>query len=1145
MNVLLVSQCDKRALTETRRILDQFAERRGDRTWQTPITQDGLDTLRKLLRQSARKNTAVACHWVRGLDHTELIWVVGDRSRFNEMGAVPTNTTQRNVLRAEDENDWHSGEDIRLLAQLAALLHDLGKASLAFQNRLRSLIAEKNLYRHEWVSLRLFLAFVGADDDATWLTRLAQPTVQDEATWLAKGRYWRDGMDLAAPPPFANLPPLAAAIAWLVVTHHRLPTVPAKNERTAEQDSWLGKKSDHFNPTQLAGLLGGVHHGWNEVKRGATAPEVAAHWKMDVAGLPVYLPKWRAQASKVAQRLFQLRAKSGKGGWLDNPYVMHVARLTLMLADHHYSSLPPKAAESVKGDEGYKVFANTHSDRSLKQPLDEHLLGVARDAGRIAYGLPDFARHLRHLPMATLRKRAGAGRFHWQDRAADEALSLRSRAAEHGAFIVNMASTGCGKTLGNARIMNAIADPKRGLRCSFALGLRALTLQTGRSYRQTLRLGEDELAVRVGGSASRELFEYHEQLAEASGSASSQALMEEDGDVHFDADSVDASADAGHHGLLGIALRDERIRRLLTAPLLVCTIDHLMPATEAQRAGRQIAPMLRLMSSDLVLDELDDFDLADLPALARLVHWAGLLGARVLLSSATLPPALLDGMFEAYRQGRLQFARNRGLAGGPATGVPEIACLWVDEFVSQPNVCVDLLAFRTAHENFVQQRVMALDQVAPRRRGVLIPLALAASTKEGESRRAFAVQVHAAVQRAHADHAQACPHSGKRVSFGVVRMANIAPLFDVALELFRLGAPAGTRIHLCVYHARFPLLLRSAIERRLDLALDRRKADAVFSVPEIRQALDAHAEQDHVFVVLASPVCEVGRDWDLDWAVVEPSSMRSLIQLAGRVQRHRNQACTKPNIYVFDTNLRHFEHPPGRAAFIKPGFESQVQDKTKPFRLDSHSLGDLLEENEYASITSRPRIQPRAASELRPKASLVDLEHAQLEQAMGVKERAKPPQPVARGLRPEGQQLDAACAWLDPQALLTWALPQHQPFRDDPERDVDLVFLPDDHEPERLVLHRIHQEAKRGQAAIYVREESEGGGGRIEHIDLNANLRPGIAPWGQNDLVALLQELAEARSQPMQRCAERFTPVSVPKSDHGWRYHPALGFAEK
>lgn len=83
MNVLLISQCSKNALTETRRILDQFAERRGDRAWQTPITQAGLDTLHRLLRQTARKNTAVACHWIRGKDHSELLWVVGDVRQFN------------------------------------------------------------------------------------------------------------------------------------------------------------------------------------------------------------------------------------------------------------------------------------------------------------------------------------------------------------------------------------------------------------------------------------------------------------------------------------------------------------------------------------------------------------------------------------------------------------------------------------------------------------------------------------------------------------------------------------------------------------------------------------------------------------------------------------------------------------------------------------------------------------------------------------------------------------------------------------------------------------------------------------------------------------------------------------------------------
>ena len=99
MNILLVSQCQKNALTETRRILDQFAERCGDRVWQTPITQAGLDTLHKMLRQTARKNTAVACYWTHGKNLTELLWIVGDKSQFNSVGLVPKKLTIRNILR--------------------------------------------------------------------------------------------------------------------------------------------------------------------------------------------------------------------------------------------------------------------------------------------------------------------------------------------------------------------------------------------------------------------------------------------------------------------------------------------------------------------------------------------------------------------------------------------------------------------------------------------------------------------------------------------------------------------------------------------------------------------------------------------------------------------------------------------------------------------------------------------------------------------------------------------------------------------------------------------------------------------------------------------------------------------------------------
>ena len=136
MNVMLVSQCTKGALKQSRRILDQFGERRGTNTWQTAITNEGLKTLRKLLRKTARKNTAIACHWIRRKNHSELMWIVGDAGRFNEQGTVPTNKTRSDILRLGSENDWRTGEDIQLLAQMAGLLHDSGTASVAFQEKL-------------------------------------------------------------------------------------------------------------------------------------------------------------------------------------------------------------------------------------------------------------------------------------------------------------------------------------------------------------------------------------------------------------------------------------------------------------------------------------------------------------------------------------------------------------------------------------------------------------------------------------------------------------------------------------------------------------------------------------------------------------------------------------------------------------------------------------------------------------------------------------------------------------------------------------------------------------------------------------------------------------------------------------------------
>lgn len=98
MMVTFISQCQKNALKKTRRVLDAFADRIGNSAWQTVITEDGLLAVKKMLRQTASKNTAVSCHWIRSRSRSELLWVVGSKDQFNSQGIVPVNFTGKEVF---------------------------------------------------------------------------------------------------------------------------------------------------------------------------------------------------------------------------------------------------------------------------------------------------------------------------------------------------------------------------------------------------------------------------------------------------------------------------------------------------------------------------------------------------------------------------------------------------------------------------------------------------------------------------------------------------------------------------------------------------------------------------------------------------------------------------------------------------------------------------------------------------------------------------------------------------------------------------------------------------------------------------------------------------------------------------------------
>lgn len=977
MMVTFVSQCEKKALARSRRVLDAFADRIGDNTWQTVITEDGLVVVKKLLRQSVTKNTAVSCHWIRSRSRSELLWIVGNRNKFNSQGLVPVNATQKSIAQNKWENDWHYLPLIKALVAVAALLHDWGKASVLFQKKLSGNEPKGDPLRHEWISCLLLNALVQQSgnhtSDEAWLNLLIS------AQWHEADLQQQFLNCTDQVRALSQLPPLAQMVAWLIVSHHRLPTLKKSDQNHDRSTPHLNDYAD-ISRHDLSSLLSSIGAAWgyqnkhdqddyhNRLKH---CFEFQHGLLSDSNPWCKNLKKW---AARLKQEMVSAEQCLSDGCWR---VVLHHARLCLMLGDHYYSSCNADANWKTS----LPLIANTDKSGAAKQKLDEHLVHVSQNALQVAQSLSRLAEEMQYAQdLHKLKKKSPQG-FEWQDQAVKTIRNYvknEPNLANQGCFVVNMASTGKGKTIANAKIMQALSLDAQSLRYVLALGLRTLTLQTGDSYTQDIGLASDELAVLIGSKAVLELHQ-NQQLshetelqAEDLGSESLEQLL--DNDVIYEnmpqADFMDA---------LFPKDKAEKNKAFLFKPVLVCTIDHIIAATECKRGGKYILPSLRLLSSDLVIDEVDDFSGQDLIAIARLVHLAAMLGRKVMISSATIPPALAQGFFNAYQLGwktYCQFKRQKNV---------DPMVMWVDEFKSQlttidlKNPQNALEQYHQLHNKFISQRVTALQQQIVKHKAYIVPCADLVAEKEikklDESlQNQYFEKIQQQAIHLHQQHHTIDVKTGKKVSFGVIRVANIPPCVALTRFLLNTDWPEHIAPRVMAYHSRQVLLLRSEQERHLDTVLKRKEKPneqpKAFSHPIIRKHIDQCAAQDVIFILVATPVEEVGRDHDFDWAIVEPSSYRSIIQLAGRVLRHRKreQDITTANIALMQFNLRAIRK--AKVAFTRPGFEKDVPR----FRLESKDLKQLLvSENEF-TLNAIPRIQ--ANKKLSPKTKLADLEHA-------------------------------------------------------------------------------------------------------------------------------------------------------------------------
>ena len=1106
MIVTFVSQCEKKAIPRTRRVLDAFADRIGDNTWQTVITEDGLIAVKKLLRKTVTKSTAVSCHWIRGRRRSELLWIVGNRNKFNAQGIVPVNTTQKSLQPWKSSHLWQNLELVAVASGIAGLFHDFGKANDLFQAKLNpNLKTEKGYepYRHEWLSLKIFEAFVGNKSDEQWLNELSKLSIASEDDWFEK--LSKTGTIGTLAEIFKPLSLFAQCIGWLIVTHHRLPIYPffqnqppsLKHEDLSQY--WFSQCDIKWNSPNC------VKYDWSE-------QEIAKNWNFAI-GLPVRSKEWCNKAQMLSKRATNQLVKIQKFDWLDDPLTMHLARLVLMMTDHWYSAQDAKLEWQ---DSNYHAYANTDKDRKYKQKLDEHNLAVGFYSYIHSRKLPQFISELPDLGVNRILDRGFENSdpqlSEWQDQAVKLCKKLNTRSNECGFFGINMASTGKGKTIANARIMYALSDVEKGARFSIALGLRALTTQTGDALKHNLQLDESDIATIIGSSAIQRLqkaiqkneSEHKEQKQLLEDLEKTEYAMRgseslEDTEDHFDIDYPDIDPDSL---LKKWFSKDPKIQKLLHAPILVSTIDYLIPATESLRGGRQIAPILRLLSSDLILDEPDEFGLDDLLALSRLVNWAGMLGAKVLLSSATIPPAMAFALYESYLSGRQKY--QKAMLGH--TQQKPVVCAWFDEFSTKTLETLDVPEFCKTHNTYVQVRVKQLnnDKNILRKAKIL-------DIEEGNTIQEKMVKTLVkGMAEAHAKHHQK-NNNGTEISLGVIRFANINPLVNVAQGLLNTYIDEQTMIHYCVYHSQFTLAQRSAIESNLDRILNRKNPDQIWSHSEVSQAIknNLHIKR-HFFVVLATSVCEVGRDHDYDWAIAEPSSMRSLVQLAGRIQRHRKQVVVQENLFILNQNIRGLQN--NEVAFTKPGFEGK---KNSNRALSANKeIKNLLVIEQYQYINAVPSIcfiKPSSIEELPVFNDLVTLE--QTAYAMTL-------------LGARSEENNARLWWRN---SLSWSgeLQRRQPFRQStPEERYYLV-------PNGM-----------GKLQWKIYDEKNKTFSEVDCIRKMNNLQIHVNNqfWFSTDENQRYQNIQEVLDSSQRNVILNYGEVSLPdKSDEQYYYHPFLG----
>lgn len=587
-----------------------------------------------------------------------------------------------------------------------------------------------------------------------------------------------------------------------------------------------------------------------------------------------------------------------------------ISRAMLIMADHVVStySKPGK----------YELYANTLDDSSLNQDLNYHLQTVGETASFYMFSL------FNNLSLPPLSPQTITNiltpsfnpKFEWQDVGAKETYKLSDK---RGSLIFNCADTGMGKTKSNLKIAASLSPNPR---VTIVLNLRSLTLQTGTAYKKELK--PNELSVVQGNKYVETLYNKDLQNKEMDTDGNT---FQEEYDIAFEYDTIIPQWMESF-----CSMKTER-KKLLSPPVLVSTIDYIINAGNPDKQGNHVASLLRIASSDLILDEVDSYEPNQLTAICHCIELAAMFNRNVICSSATINIKTATMIYIAYNRGKQ-------INSSFYNRTDNVNIAFIDN--SQKNIigeCNNKDAFKNMFNEFVTGKYANYDTtITPR---------LANIIDSGNTIEQLYHNINSQILNFHESFK--CTIYDKTISLGLIRISNITP----AIELARfLSTQKNTDIcyKICCYHSNHTLIQRHAIEKQLDLILNKNTDDWK---DHIYQHTKDISHTNICFIVIATPVEEIGRDHQFEWGIFEPSSMQSLVQVSGRIQRHTNTHTNIPNIAILNRNINDINNK--NFIFIQPGY--QIADQYNQKTHTKTQMLDLLKTKHNTNIKYGSPIQ--------------------------------------------------------------------------------------------------------------------------------------------------------------------------------------------